>query len=294
MNTATAYPPSGQLTCSASTDLVRRILVQWNDLDGETGYVVTKDGYVVFQGGAGLTSFLDDGVLGYANYCVHAVNAFGSSNTSCATGYGAEGRDGTWRLSWGTCSPQVSNQNFAGPGPYQLVLSVAGASQTSVGHESEIHIRPAVPDAWRFDNAGCQTASGFTVFRTGLLSCPPMSGKNPLTISFYKLSDTGDGSAVLHLAETYDPFVPDPTKRYVLWRIFFNHQYSIAGQDSDPETCDGAGQTLGFKAVPAFLLTTNQWWAAAHDPQDMPVTWNGDAPVRTIPLTWGKVKSLYR
>lgn len=153
---------------------------------------------------------------------------------------------GCARLSWGTCDPWVENTNFTGPGTYTLVESVFGVSTPHSGTESQIRIRhstlvgDAVPDAWRFDDAGCQTSSRVTYSNTALnKGCPAMKGAGVLTVTQYTV-DT-DGSAFLFLAITHDGFNPIATARYTTWQVMFDHSLSNVGPSPlDQSTCGGA------------------------------------------------------
>src|SRR5262249_47177909 len=149
----------------------------------------------------------------------------GSSGKVCAVGAALD--SGAYiRLSWGTCSPQVSQQNFQGPGVYTLVASARGVPLPNSGHDTQITITPDVPDAWRFDDAGCQGTGRLNLKAEALgADCPAMIGTNPLVITSYYLEP---GSAGLRLAISYDRMVTDPNQRYVLWKIGFDHTHSVS------------------------------------------------------------------
>jgi hypothetical protein len=255
------------------------------------GYIVSRDGQQISTLSKDSTSFLD-GTTGSHRYCVTAFNTFGNSVPCCSDGNGIPASMQS-RLSWGTCSPQINNQNFSGPGAYTLVLSAVGSATTSVGHDSELRIRPAVPDAWRFDDAGCQTGSRLNLQVAGVGdSCPAMLGANPLTITSYFIDV--DGSAALRLAVTYDDLQTIADQRYVLWKIGLDHTHSIAGSDTDPSTCDGASIPLNLSMdFTTILLSSGFALNAPLDPTDQPAYWNG-GQVPTKPMTWGHVKALYR
>jgi len=285
--------PLGVSPCQASSDRVGGILLTWTNVEFESGYVIQRDGHVLAGVPADTTRFLDN-TLGFHTYCVQAINSTGSGPACCADGIGLSPAMRA-RLSWGTCAPQVGNQNFAGPGVYTLVLSVEGSATTNVGHDSELRIRPAVPDAWRFDDAGCQTGSGLNLSNPSLGdSCPAMLGANPLAITSYAIDL--DGSAMLRLAIVYDDLTTLANQRYVLWKIAFDHTHSIAGTDADPSTCDGASSALDFTVIPQILLTNGIALAAAMEPNDVAITWNGGSGVKTRvqATTWGRMKALYR
>src|SRR5262249_705123 len=194
----------------------------------------------------------------------------------------------------GTCSPQVANQNFLGAGIYTLVLSARGDANTNFGHDSQLTIHPAVPDAWRFDNAGCQTENRLDLRVDGIGDTgPPMLGASPLTVASYFLDL--DGSAALRLAITYDDITTAENQRYILWKIAFDHTHSIAGTDADPTTCDGASAPLHFAVTSQILLTSGYVANATPETGDGTATWNGGiAFARQRQATWGRIKGMYR
>jgi len=217
---------------------------------------------------------------------------------------------GCARLSWGTCDPWVENKNFGNPGAYLLVYSIYGSPDGNVGTDSQVRIRHlssganvAVPDAWRFDDSGCQ-AGQVSLSNTGLSGCPSYLGPNPLSITQYAIDS--DGSASLRLAITYDNFNPSPSTRYTVWRISFQHTSSSAGPTpSDRSSCGGADQcanfALDFAEVLSLSGATINLSACDSDagtgaPAGTLATWNGGCPTSGPPeaATWGKVKGAYR
>lgn len=66
------------------------------------------------------------------------------------------------RLTWNECDPITQNLNFTGPGQIAtLIVSVTGSDHVNRGHRVKVAIRnlaaAGFPDAWRFDDAGCQS-----------------------------------------------------------------------------------------------------------------------------------------
>lgn len=203
---------------------------------------------------------------------------------------------GCWRLSWNSCTPQVPDQAFTTASIYKLVLSATLVDQPNVGHDSNIIIGPNVPDAWRFDDLGCQTGSQLVLSATAFAkTCPAMKGLNPLAITFYGY-DAVSKNAALRLAITYDAIAtPVAATRYTLWQISFDHTYSVLGASTPGETCGGAGQGLNLDVDFCQMLQSN---GVANFigmcSGDARCTWAGGPPVPTVPATWGKVKGLYR
>jgi hypothetical protein len=223
---------------------------------------------------------------------------------------GAARASGCARLSWGTCDPWVENKVFGGPGTFLLVYSISGSGDGNVGTDSQVRIRHlsnganvAVPDAWRFDDAGCQ-AGQVTFSNTGFSGCPMYRGNNPLSITQY--AHESDGSASIRLAITYDNFTPSADTRYTAWRINFQHTYSNAGPSpSDHSTCGGADEcanfSLDFAEVLALTGQTIPLSACDSDassgaPMGTIATWNSGCATSGPPeaSTWGKVKGTYR
>jgi hypothetical protein len=213
---------------------------------------------------------------------------------------------GCARLSWGTCDPWVENANY-NPAvfTYLLVESAIGVDAANVGHDSNIHIGAfsgALPDSWRFDDAGCQTADQL-LLATSAGPCPTLRGASSLpTTNFYV--DPVTGEADLRLSLAYDQFVPSPGTRYVLWKLTFDHSRSKPGP-SDPANllCGGVELCQNLNLTTAFFLDTNNiqhhLGSCDSDPAypTFPsgfATWNGGCrPVATEPSTWGRVKGMY-
>jgi len=224
----------------------------------------------------------------------------------------AHAQHGCARVSWGTCDPWIEDKTYAGPGTYQMVLSVFGNSDSNVGSDSQIRLRHRIPfgaqgpipDAWRFDDAGCQTGSRLHLSNDALnTSCPAMLGANPQLITLYGIDV--DGSAYLRLAVMYDTFQPVASTRYTLWLINFDLSLSNIGPTPpDHSTCGGIDECMNFyldfvgilhpPSTEYFLPSCNQ------DPSQQKfasvATWNDGCqmPDPTLPTTWGRVKASYR
>ena len=215
----------------------------------------------------------------------------------------AHAAPGCVRLSWGDCPNWNMDRSFV-PAIQNLVVSAAGVGDANVGTDLNIHIHPAVPDAWRFDDGGCQCPTpalcGLTINSISFSkSCPVMKGNNSLVITNYSIAGTGD--ADLRLAITYDAVPPPATARVTLWQLLFDHSFSNVGPTpSDLSTCGGAEQCQQFFVTQAILLASTgvaENMSGCDAPQSAPyATWQGSSncPVGTQPATWGKLKGLYR
>jgi hypothetical protein len=202
------------------------------------------------------------------------------------------------RLSWDGCDPQVPDKTYnpvLSPQNYVLVVSAIGLTQPMIGHDSQIFIGPAVQDAWRFDEAGCQTGSQLTISDNGMpkAGCPALKGGTPLPITDYSY-DPVAMNCQLRLAIAYDALVPDPAQRYSLWVITFNHDYSVVGSGVPGATCGGVEKGMLFDLDTKLALLSGAVVRPQTQPGDHQVTWNGGPFVPTVPATWGKVKGLYR
>lgn len=218
----------------------------------------------------------------------------------------ANAAPGCVRLSWGSCDPWNMDKPFSAA-IQNLVVSANNVGDPNVGTDLNIHIRPAVPDAWRFDDGGCQCPTpalcGLTVNSTSFSkSCPVMKGNNSLTIVNYSVGSTVPGEADLRLAITYDA-IGAQVGRLTLWQLLFDHSFSSVGPSpADGSTCGGAEQCETFLVSSAILLaTTGQPENFAGCDVPLPgtspaATWNGgsNCPVGTQSTTWGKMKGLYR
>ena len=222
-------------------------------------------------------------------------------------------QNGCARLSWGSCDPWVENRDYSGPTVYQLVYTMSGVSAANVGTDSQVRIRhfnfpccggSFTPDAWRFDDHGCQPASQLALNNNAFSkSCPAMKGTNPLSITQYAIDV--DGSAFLRLAITYDNFSPSASTRYTIWNILFDHSFSTVGPSDPNNTCGGVEQCEDFSFDFAGVLAVTGQVLYLPDcdsdvylgaPPGVVALWNGGCIFfdKTQPSTWGRVKGLYR
>lgn len=221
----------------------------------------------------------------------------------------AQDTQATVRISWDNCDPQVVDKVFGAAGPYTMVLSAtnftpgAGADD-NVGHDTNVDLRPypagsTVPDAWRFDDIGCQTGSYLTYSTNAVnKSCPSLKGLNSLTITNYYVPPA-ENYAAMRLAITYDTFSPPAATRHTMWQVIFDHTYSVAGATNPGTDCGGVEVPMCIGPTFSLLLTL-RGVAAQFGTQagDTPyITWNTPPTcdgVPSVPSTWGKVKGLYR
>ena len=227
---------------------------------------------------------------------------------------------GTVSLSWDSCAPIVTNIESPAPGPVNLFVSVTGNDQTHKAYEVHLLIHGTddqVPDAWRFDAAGCQRMARIAMY--GLpptfvaKSCPAFSGAAPsvLQIREYKFVPQ-ESYPYYHFPSTWmvctfaSAYPAGNTtiasQRYHLVNIVFDHTSSIAGPDSPLLSCGGFERplilTLGW-----YRSMFENGLLALYQRSDGPefrfdrggnetVVVNGSLPA--VGTTWGQVKSAYR
>jgi hypothetical protein len=211
----------------------------------------------------------------------------------------------TLRLSWNSCAPQRPDTAFAGPVPYRLVVSADDLrpgylADDNVGTDMTLAVAAtdggAVPDAWRFDEAGCQTPIYYDCQPRALSAeCPAMVGPRPLKITTY-VCDPATRSCSLRMGIVYDPFSPVAGRRYTLWQVWFDMQYAAVGPGVAGEICGGAERQVRIRLVDAVILPVNGYTTYFNaTPGDRAyLIWNKEPPVAAAPVTWGHVKGLYR
>ena len=251
--------------------------------------------------------------------------------------------DGSISISWdrpaGPGQPPITWRTFDGPGPVDVYVTVNGMSSPIQAQEVLLVMstnpfcafnRDTIPDAWRFDEGGCQEGrSCFT--GKGLRE---LLGGQPLEPGYLSISDVA-GSPDLQtirfvLAERYPAVMhPDPTKSYTLLHLRFDHGFSVAGPGTgtgcghaDDEVYLALRRTAYVEAVGNYEI---QWpWAndwigskgASHarargvlctQSEMPPPSLLGrfgdtiqsaldpcDLPVPTDATSWGRLKSVYR
>jgi len=223
----------------------------------------------------------------------------------------ARDSNGTIRLSWDGCDPQVVDKVFTTASIYKLVLSgdnfTPGATEdNNIGSDFTVDVRPTVavtspmPDAWRFDDNGCQTGSQLGLSSAAFSkTCPTMTGGAPLPITQYGVDQGNPVYASIRLAIAYNEVSPLAGTRYTFWQVNFDHTYSVVGATTPGVDCGNAADKLCIGMSAAIIGTVRGDAAKLQvKPGDVNyVTWNTPATcdgVPSQPATWGKVKSLYR
>lgn len=216
-------------------------------------------------------------------------------------------------LSWGNCSPIAPAVTDPLRGPHHLFASVTGQEEGHRAYQLYVHLRSAqsqVPDAWRFDAAGCQP-NGLEIRHIppgfAAKTCPAFHGtQEPLVLKDYSY-DATIGQATLFLALYYSGGVaaPNPATRYFLLDAIFDHTNSVVGSGDTPGTCAGFEHDITLSLIRdlpcPFCSPRPPMWAdlqgGEHDFAigQGSVTFCGScAPVPARGATWGQIKGQYR
>jgi hypothetical protein len=220
----------------------------------------------------------------------------------------AASAQGFVRLSWDNCDPYVQDKGVGGiPGDaiVKQILSIAGEDRENFGHLTFLQAVGAgvVPDAWRFDAAGCPSAFDPTLFSAST------DGVNPFTCPAFKSADEGPGFAVTYdgsklqveLSQVYvTPFLPTASKRYTLWQLGYNLGTSVFFPPGDPNYCPGIEDPVCFHLLQSGLVLDIGVLEPLGFSEDF-VTWqdpNNDLrcplPTQSQESTWGTIKGMYR
>lgn len=223
-------------------------------------------------------------------------------------------------LSWGNCSPVVADV-ASGTQTASLIASVLGNDETHVAYQVRFLMADAtrhVPDAWRFDAAGCQGSSLVTMnhIPVGALAktCPAFQGIGA-SIQIRDYDFVPPGSQLLKseirgvLANTYPSGMTSvATQRYFLAEFLFDHQFSAEGPGTPGVTCGGLETPMCFvlfwgppeihgSAGTSSFIRQSDGVELYFQPGNIAVTVNGFHGCPYVPAarsTWGQVKGAYR
>ena len=221
-------------------------------------------------------------------------------------------------LSWHDCSPIVTTVTGPVPDTYRLYVSAIGQQEAHQAYQVRLHVRSAdyspLPDAWRFDSAGCQGSSRIEIRHLPppalAKSCPAFQGAaSSMQLEDY-VFDPLTGRAHLILANRYPDGVPapDPTVRSFLLGVDFHHEDSVTGVGKPGVACGG------FETDMIISFTVNLGCHFGKCPSLPPPSWldmqgeehefavgNGSVAFCgscvTTPATaatWGSIKGQYR
>ena len=227
----------------------------------------------------------------------------------------AHAANGTVDLTWGNiCSPIVTHISTTTPEPQSIIASVFGSDQTHLGYQVRLLIGSpslTVPDAWRFDAAGCQTPAlmGFQSSppAAAAKTCPAFKGPNPLEITNYDFMIPGTPypTSVIrtYLACVYPAgATANPAQRYFLVRFLFDHTFSVVGPTTPGVNCGGYETPMVVRLLhddPSLPGGQPTSYVRASDGIELPfdvgvefLSFNGAVPANAT--TWGQVKNAYR
>ncbi len=217
-------------------------------------------------------------------------------------------------LSWGSCdhAARVGSVFLGTAGVTSRVMNVVVAATNitsdNSGHDCTIVIRagnpdpaPAgIPDCWRFDAAGCQTGSQLQIQASGFSkSCPVLQGVAPLAITNFGY-DVTDGHVDVRLANTYNSVLASPATVYTMWQVKFDHSFTdMVDPVNSPDSCAGGQEpivmdmSLATDFSPRLLTTAGPFdFFDELTAGDWHLDMNATVPTR--PMSWSKVKGLYR
>ena len=210
-------------------------------------------------------------------------------------------------LSWNACSPIVVDRSMSADGANHLYVSVLGQDEAHRGYQWFVVIHDAsgsVPDAWRFDDGGCQPPGRVAIehlWPDMTQSCPAFQGglASTQTRGYQSVALGVPGlPMVAFLTNSYPEGQSsvDPAKRYALGRIVFDHSSSVPGAATTPGTCGGLDEPMCLALEPTLtgwvdMDGTSRAWTIGNGA----VTVRGGCePVPVAPTTWGTIKAQYR
>ena len=209
----------------------------------------------------------------------------------------------TLRYSWDDCGAVVPRRDFTGPAVYTQTVSVVGL-EGPVDHFSLVigFGSQSIPTAWQFSDLQppffpplCQPIGRVSMLLGGT-SCDTLPGMQLSGHYWFNLIPGLSGITIDGAGA--GAFTPNPSQRYTLVRIAFNHANSVAGAGA-PGSCGGADQPLQFAIGDLYLNGVDQRGIA--DWENCLLTWNTAWSSPPCPLfvpvknrTWGQIKSLYR
>ena len=213
-------------------------------------------------------------------------------------------------LSWDQCIPIQTDKLAPNPGgPVKFHASVIGQA---AGHQAYQvwwivgDSNNQIPDAWRFDAAGCN--GGFFTFSSQppsalAKSCPPFvpAATQQFTIPVFQLAPPPLGYPVTmgngFLAVSYPATVQNPNAatRYHLASFLLDFTFGTVGQTPpDLSSCGGMEIGTTIRLIPDRVSWLDLQ-SVEHPFQigNSLLRWNGGA-VPANASTWGSIKNQYR
>jgi hypothetical protein len=241
-----------------------------------------------------------------------ASRCFLFTTLMACTLHGVAETDPTVNINWSECpgNPRKINRTAAEGPVATAIVTARGFTGAVRATQAWLFIRhypyQDLPDAWRFDDAGCQAGKFKTPLEAGGAGCAFLAPSPTQTITNFSVGEVG-GRAVF--AMVFDPLTPNPAATYTIARFEFD-------QSNPACACLDQAQCLSISLVSyldqdliehnfiveqEFLL-----WEDANNstycpggpdlcnPCDPPVPnpCNGQTPARA--RTWGAIKGQYR
>ena len=231
----------------------------------------------------------------------------------------SEAASGTVSMNWDTCTGPIDRAS-AGAGTYPLLVSTLGIDFLHKAYDVKIiygNASQTVPDAWRFDAAGCQTTSQVSFVMTWGKAPPAYAagcGDKMMQTSSPSLPITdatlngGTSTAGLYndnlmrlvAANSYPNGVAtiNAATRYLMVAVVFDHAFSVDGASDPGLTCGGLIEPICFKLQNAGVLDINGIESQMDRPGGVvSASFNGASACSAVPAsakTWGQIKSQYR
>jgi hypothetical protein len=208
-------------------------------------------------------------------------------------------------MNWSGCfgvAATVTNVNYTTAANYDLYISAIGLDaapgELYWGHDVSVLIGPNLPDAWRFDPAGCETTNFVEVgyLNTGVAGCGGLRNGEDVPINTYTY-DAITGVAEIEGSDAYAAAggrLAVPTTTYLLYRFRFPLDESICAGTAQKICFAGKRNDFAVGTEPATAHLYNPPWRTVW------ASFNDDGntlpcpAVPTNPSTWGRLKGLYR
>jgi hypothetical protein len=229
----------------------------------------------------------------------------------------------TVSMTWSGCpgsNPPINRSLSDGP-IATIVVSATGFTGPVRAVDVRIGVGrvpyAGIPDAWRFDAAGCAAGGFQALYNAASADCPALVGTNPVTISAFEFAN-GKGGA--RFAAVFDEQPTNPSATYTIVRFVFDHSDAFAGLGAREGGCGCVDRPECLSLSYAAWLDTNleehlfqvqQSYAVWEDPtntshcpgtndcwgpdcEDFPDPCAAPQPTPARGTTWGAIKGQFR
>jgi len=211
-------------------------------------------------------------------------------------------------LSWDACPSALDDIEVAPGDGCRIALWVTGQEEPQRGYAARLVLvagSGAFPDAWRFDEGGCQPEGMVAIYPFGpptpTTGCRSLfsGGANPSWAAQFSY-DPLDSHAYIDVTVDYGSVsgAPNPTSSYWLIHAIFDHFYSAAGS-SGSGTCGGVTESICVRMQHGYYVSedgSHVDWSSEDDILHSGLVGSSQAcsavPARAT--TWGTIKSQYR